>query len=236
MAIPAFIFARGGSKGLPNKNILDFCGKPLIAWSIQQALEVEEIDRVIVSTDSIAIAQIAEHYGAEVPFLRPKDLAADNSSEILSWKHALDYEKISSGSYPEVFLSVPATAPLRQVKDLEKCLEKFRKSDIDILITVTESPKNPFFNVVKIDRTGLVSKLMQSDEQVFRRQDAPAAYDITSVCYVAKPSYILKANNIFDGKVSAYEVPAERAIDIDSKLDLEFAEHILKGMLKNQMP
>ena len=114
MAIPAFIFARGGSKGLPNKNIRDFCGKPLIAWSIEQALNVKEISQVIVSTDSQEIAQIAKDFGAEVPFLRPSELAADDSSEILSWQHALNFVNLTTGNYPELFVSIPTTSPLRK--------------------------------------------------------------------------------------------------------------------------
>lgn len=226
MAIPAFIFARGGSKGLPNKNILDFCGKPLIAWSIEQALNVTEISQVIVSTDSEEIAMIAKDFGAEIPFLRPSELAADDSSEILSWQHALNFMKLTTGSYPEVFVSIPTTSPLRQSTDIENCLEEFRKSMADVLVTVTKAHKNPYFNMVSIDSAGLCKKVIEPKEPVSRRQDASLVYDMTAVCYVARPQYVLESESIFDGKVLAFEIPAERAIDIDTLLDFEFAEFI----------
>jgi N-acylneuraminate cytidylyltransferase len=148
MSNVAFIFARGGSKGLPNKNVLDFFGKPLIAWSIEQALAVKRIDRLIVSTDSQQIAKIARNYGAEVPFIRPAELATDMSSEILSWKHGLNYLKETTGEYPEVFLSIPSTAPLRLSSDIDLCLDEFLSSNPDIVVTVTDSHRNPYFNIL----------------------------------------------------------------------------------------
>ena len=109
MTIVAFIFARGGSKGLCGKNILPLAGKPLIAWSIEQALSVSRIDRVIVSTDSTEIAAIALKNGAEVPFIRPAELAGDDSPEWLSWRHALNYVYETTGVFPETMVSVPTT-------------------------------------------------------------------------------------------------------------------------------
>ena len=113
MSVIAFIFARGGSKGLVGKNIRQLQGKPLIAWSIEQALAVKRINRVIISTDSLDIAAVARKYGAEVPFIRPAELARDNSPEWLAWRHALTYMLETDGKLPEVMLSLPATAPLR---------------------------------------------------------------------------------------------------------------------------
>ena len=112
MSIVAFIFARSGSKGLPDKNIKIFNGKPLIAWSFEHALSVKRVDRVIISTDSEVIAKIGKEYGAEVPFLRPPELATDNSPEWLSWQHGLKYLKIADGCLPDLMLSIPSTAPL----------------------------------------------------------------------------------------------------------------------------
>ena len=122
MKIVAFIFARGGSKGLPGKNIRLLDGKPLIAWSIEHALAVKLIDRVIVSTDSDEIAAVAIEYGAEVPFMRPPELACDNSPEWFAWQHALDFLRANEGDMPNMFVSVPATAPLRSPDDIEKCI------------------------------------------------------------------------------------------------------------------
>ena len=127
MSIIAFIFARGGSKGLPDKNIKILNGKPLIAWSIEHAKSVKRVDRVIVSTDSEEIARIAREYGAEVPFMRPAALATDNSPEWLSWQHSLKYLKNTDGCLPDLMLSIPTTAPLRNVKDIDKVIDEYKK-------------------------------------------------------------------------------------------------------------
>jgi CMP-N-acetylneuraminic acid synthetase len=149
MKATAFIFARGGSKGLPGKNIRLLGGKPLIAWSIEHALAVKRIDRVIVSTDSEEIAAVARAYGAEVPFIRPEELARDDSPEWFAWRHALNYLKHGDGIMPAVMVSVPATAPLRSSCDIENCLDEFEKGEVDIVITVTDSHRSPYFNMVK---------------------------------------------------------------------------------------
>ena len=127
MKTVAFIFARGGSKGLPGKNIRPLVGKPLIAWSIEHALAVKRIERIIVSTDSEEIATVARNYYAEVPFFRPAELAQDDSPEWLAWQHALNYLFETSGVLPEVMVSVPTTAPLRLAIDIENCLDEYEK-------------------------------------------------------------------------------------------------------------
>lgn len=222
----AFIFARGGSKGLKNKNILPFAGKPLIAWSIEQALLSEGISRVIVSTDSPEIGEIAEAYGAEFPFLRPSDLAADQSPEWLSWRHAMKWYKQIYGHLPRAMISVPATSPLRCTTDIESCITKFNQSEVDIVISVTEANRNPYFNMVTQLDNGLVNLVCQPLQPVFRRQDAPVVYDMATVAYVVRPEFIEKAGSIFEGRVGAVTVPVERAIDIDTQLDFNFAEYL----------
>ncbi len=156
MSTIAFIFARGGSKGLPGKNIRLLGGKPLIAWSIEQALAVKRIKRVIVSTDDAEIAAVAKQYGAEVPFMRPAELARDDSPEWLAWRHALNYLKDTEGEMPQTMVSLPATAPLRQPVDIENCLDEYEKSNADMVITVTEANRSPYFNMVKANDDGTV--------------------------------------------------------------------------------
>ena len=225
MSIVAFIFARGGSKGLPEKNIRNFGGKPLIAWAIECAHSVGAIDQVIVSTDSQEIAEISKKYGAEVPFLRPRALATDESPEWLSWRHALEYMRNSSGVLPEVMVSLPATSPLRAVNDVESCLDLFSKGGCDVVVTVSESHRNPYFNMVRDKGDGTVALAIE-DSQVSRRQDAPIIHDLATVCYVASPKFVISHESIFEGRVKAVNVPAERAIDIDSLLDFQIAEYI----------
>lgn len=226
MTAVAFIFARGGSKGLPGKNIRSFRGKPLIAWSIEQALAVGRIKRVIVSTDSEEIAAVARDYGAEIPFMRPADLARDDSPEWLAWRHALTHFKETAGQYPDVFVSVPATAPLRKVDDIERCLDEFDKGDSDIVITVTDAHRSPYFNMVKDNLDGSVGLVIQEPSTVTRRQDAPAVYDMATVCYVANPDFIISHGAPFEGRVKAVYVPPERSIDIDTLLDFRIAEFV----------
>ena len=144
----AFVFARGGSKGFPGKNVHIFGGKPLIAWSIECAQSVPSIRNVIVSTDSEEIAAIARSYGASVPFMRPSELASDESPEWLSWQHALSYLRESNLGIPDVMISLPATAPLRSVFDVENCLSEYSKGGSDVVVTVTDSLRNTYYNMV----------------------------------------------------------------------------------------
>lgn len=227
MKTVAFIFARGGSKGLPGKNIRPLGGKPLIAWSIEHALAVKRIERVIVSTDSEEIAAVAREYGAEVPFIRPAELARDDSPEWLAWRHALNYLRETTGALPESMVSVPTTAPLRLALDIENCLDEFEKGDADMVITVAEAHRNPWFNMVKANHDGTVGLVLPPMNGITRRQDAPSVYDMATVAYVARPDFVLTHHGTFAGRVRAVQVPIERAIDIDTLLDFEMAEFLM---------
>ena len=226
MTTVAFIFARGGSKGLPGKNIRPLDGKPLIAWSIEHALAVERIDRVIVSTDSDEIASISRQYGAEAPFIRPASLAMDESPEWLAWRHGLEYLK-NTGSFPEIMVSVPATAPLRSTIDINKCLDEYEYGSADVIITVTDAHRSPYFNMVKENPDGTYGLVNTPPFTLERRQDAPIVYDMATVCYVANSEYIMSHESIFEGRVRAVNVPIERAIDIDTLMDFQIAEVLL---------
>jgi CMP-N-acetylneuraminic acid synthetase len=220
----AFVFARGGSKGLPGKNVRLLGGKPLIAWSIEHAFAVQRIDRVIVSTDCPEIADVARQYGAEVPFMRPKNLALDNSPEWLAWQHALNYLKETEGSLPKMMVSVPTTAPLRSVTDINNCMDEYEKGDVDVVITVTDAHRSPFFNMVKRNSDGTFGLVIPPSTTLTRRQDVPVIYDMATVAYVANPEFVMKHENTFDGRVAAVHVPLERAIDIDTIADFKMAE------------
>ncbi|MBL78502.1 MAG: acylneuraminate cytidylyltransferase [Nitrosomonadaceae bacterium] len=223
----AFIFARGGSKGLPGKNIRSLGGKPLIAWSIEHALAVKRVERVIVSTDSEEIAAVARQYGAEVPFIRPEELARDDSPEWLAWCHVLNYLRETTGVLPEIMISVPTTAPLRLPLDIENCLDEYEKGGTDMVITVTDAHRSPYFNMVKTNADGTVGLVNPQQSAIARRQDAPVVYDMATVCYVANPEFVMTHNSTFEGRVKVVHVPRERAIDIDTLLDFQIAESIL---------
>lgn len=224
MKIFAFIFARGGSKGVPRKNIRLLAGKPLIAYAIQTAQGSQHIQRVIVSTDDAEIASIAREYGAEVPFMRPADLAQDNSSEWLAWQHA-----IANVAPFDVFVSVPTTSPLRSVDDVNACIEMLLKTDADMIITGTPARRSPYYNMVQLDEQGQ-AKIVIDKTQFVNRQAVPAVYDMTTVAYVTYPQVIMQRGGVLDAanRVRLVVVPAERALDIDSELDLAFAEFVMK--------
>ena len=227
MKVAALICARGGSKGLPGKNIKPLAGRPLIGWAISQALAVASVEKVIVSTDSEEIAAASRDAGADVPFMRPSELAQDSSPEWLVWRHALHYLKETNGRYPAALLVVPATAPLRAVEDLERCLEEFEKGGADIVVTVSDAHRSPYFNMVKENADGTVGLVIPPDGAVWRRQDAPTVYDVTTVAYVASPEFVLAKNAIFEGRVRKVHVPVERALDIDTPLDFRIAEYLM---------
>lgn len=229
--ITAFIFARGGSKGLPGKNIRPLAGKPLIGWAIEQALAVPAIGRVIVSTDSQEIADNAKAFGAQVPFLRPIDLANDTASEIDAWRHALTFLWNAEGKLPDVFISVPATAPLRLPEDIEACLEVYRNQDADLVLTVSPAHRNPWFNMVSLQAGGTVELVNNPSGSITRRQDAPEMFDVSTVAYVANSDFILEGGSLFSGRVYAVKIPVERAIDIDTLHDFEIAEFLMKKRL-----
>jgi CMP-N-acetylneuraminic acid synthetase len=229
MSIVAFIFARGGSKGLPGKNILNFAGKPLIVWAIEQAKSISRIDKVIVSTDSEEIAGIALKAGAEVPYLRPKDLASDSAPEWMAWRHALNNYKNSEGTYPRVMLSLPATSPLRSLMDIENCLDTYEAAKADAVIGITDAHKSPYFNMVVKDKSQELNLVMRPDRAISRRQDAERIYDLTTVAYAIRPDFIFACESLFEGVVKSFDVPQERAIDIDTAFDFKVAELLFKS-------
>ncbi len=224
MKIFAFIFARGGSKGLPGKNIKLIAGKPLLAHSIELANKISTIDKVFVSTDDSAIAEIAMNYKAIV-IDRPDELAQDESPEWLAWQHAVDWVTERYGNF-DAFISLPATAPLRDQEDVEKCLKEL-DNETDMVITVTEAARSPWFNMVKVDGMGYSHLLIDEPaKSCCRRQDVPKAYDMTTVAYVSRPIFIRKASNIFSGRTKSVLIPKERAIDIDTEFDFRVASFL----------
>lgn len=226
--IYAFVFARGGSKGLPRKNLRLLAGKPLIAYSIELARQLRGVERIIVSTDDAEVASVAQEWGAEVPFMRPSELAMDTSPEWAAWQHALTSVGCTANGGPcGAFLSLPATAPLRSVDDVERCLDEFTMHQCDAVITTSPAARHPMFNMVEEGRDGFVHLAMKPEHCISRRQDAPPLYDITTAAYVLKPKFVLTGKSLMQGAVRQVVLPRERALDIDDALDLAFAEFML---------
>jgi len=221
------IFARGGSKGLHGKNIKELAGKPLIAYAIETAKKVSLIDRLIVSTDSEEIADVARKYGAEIPFIRPAEFARDDSPELFAWKHSIGAVEKELGHKVDISVSVPVTSPLRSERDVTSCIELLLQGDTDIVVTAKVAERNPYFNMITLDEKGYAKLAIPTGKDISRRQQAPVVYDMTTVAYAAVASYILKASSLLEGRVKVVEIPSERAIDIDTMLDFEIAECLI---------
>jgi len=228
MKIIVFIFARGNSKGIKNKNLLKFKKTTLLGHAIQQAKKVKYVKEVFVSTDSKKILNYVKRYDVKIPFLRPKKFAKDNSPEIDAWRHAIKHLKKRMNLTPNYIISVPATCPLRKVSDINTCLKKALKKKLDMVFTVTKSYRNPYFNIItkKSNKIDVVSKFFDKKNKkiIKRRQDAPKCFDLTTACYVFKPEYIIKTKNVFSGKIDFIEIPKERGIDIDDIHDYKLVK------------
>lgn len=221
----AFIFARGGSKGLPGKNIKKLAGKPLLCYSIDIAKATPSIDKVFVSTDDNDIERIAKENGAIV-INRPEEFAQDDTPEWLAWRHAIDWVLIHYGNF-DSFVSLPATSPLRSIIDVEAAIMKQHEQKSDMCIAVTPANRSPYFNMVKCDSEGIVELVNKPSNNITRRQDAPEVFDITTVVYVSNPEFIMNNYGLFSGVVTSIEVPKSRAVDIDDIYDFKLAEAIL---------
>ena len=220
MEVTAFIFARGGSKGLPGKNLLKIGGTSLIGHSILLAKSIGRIDRVICSTDSLEIASEAKAYGAEVPFMRPAHLATDTSPELDSWKHAVSFLLEDGHAREEIFISLPATAPLRKKEDVEKVISLTQSSNTDLVLTYSEASHNPWFNMVMENSEGYLNIVNRNGpKSVVRRQDAPEVYNLVPVAYGSTLGYIVDTDDLFAGHVRGTRVSRESAIDIDTSFD-----------------
>ena len=229
MTCHAFVFARGGSKGLPGKNTRLLLGKPLIQYSVEVALQTFGIDKVFVSTDDYDIAKVARSIGAIV-IERPADLAQDDSSEWEAWKHAISWVIKMHGHFDQ-FVSLPATSPLQHAKDVESALHRKSIISADICIAITPSSRSPYFNMVQKVSNNLIELVIKPSNYIYRRQESPKVFDITTVVYVADVDFIMKSNSLFDGTVTFIEVPKHRSIDIDDIHDFNFAESILNSAL-----
>lgn len=222
------ICARGGSKRVPRKNLRPLGGKPLIAHTIQTALQCRYVSPLIVSTEDEEIAKVAKRWGADVPFMRPAPLAADDSAEWLSWQHALIQMERILEKRIDYLIGLPTTSPFRSTEDIDGCFQKLIHSDADAVITLCEADRNPYFNMVTLQDSWLKIAI-PSAKRVVRTQEAPTVYGITTVAYACRRDFVLNSESLFDGKIQGVLVPKERALDIDTEIDLKFAEFLIQN-------
>jgi CMP-N,N'-diacetyllegionaminic acid synthase len=222
--IIATICARGGSVGVPGKNIRLLHGKPLIAHSIEQALAVTSIDAVYVSTDDPRIAEVAVRHGACVPFLRPAQLATSTAPKVPVIQHLCDWVETNAGPFDRI-VDLDPTSPLRTVSDIETCLALL-DADIDAVITAFESEKNPYFNMLEIKPDGSVGLVCRPEGMlVVARQQAPQVFSMNASIYVWHRHTLSKG--LWNGRLRMHVMPRERSIDIDSSLDFDIVEMLM---------
>jgi len=213
--------ARGGSKGVPGKNIKELGGKPLIAWSIEQAHASRLIDRTIVSTDSEEIARVSRRFNAEVPFLRPAELATDSAGTIDVLLHAMDWMEQKEHFSFDILLLLHTTAPLRTVQDIDNCLTMLIDDHYDNVFSVNDSHKNPYFNMVE-PRGGTIR--LVKDGTFTSRQATPPVYDINCSIYAWQKDILREKKSLFLDRTHVYVMPKERSIDIDDPIDFKIVE------------
>ena len=226
------ICCRGGSKGVKNKNIRPLLGKPLIAYTIEQAQKSQIFSHIVLSTDSEEIAKIGKQYGAEVFFLREKKLATDEG-KLPAIRDALIKSEVYYNTTFDIVFDLDATSPLRDIQDIIDAYRLFLCENNDMLITASPARKNPYFNLVEIFQNKETGKIYvdlskQSKTPILRRQDAPKCYDMNASIYIWKREALFKYDDVLGEMTSLYIMPEERSIDIDTETDLHFVEFLLK--------
>lgn len=221
MTLLALIPARGGSKGIPRKNIRMFCGKPLLHWTIEAALASSRVDHVVVSTEDPEIAEVAKAGGAEVPFMRPADLATDEAPGIAPVLHALDH-------LPQVsdLLLLQPTSPLRSTADIEAIVAMREQAETESAVSVTLSAKHPSWSY-SLSQDKRLEPLMQL-EGVHCRQQLSSAYVLNGALYLASRDFLLSEQAFIAPETLGYVMPAERSVDIDTTLDWQWAEFLME--------
>ena len=221
----AIIPARGGSKGLPGKNLRLLTGKPLISHTIQTALSSPEITRVIVSTDDADIAEVAQKYGADVPFMRPADLATDDSLAIDTYKYTVDKLIRDEGGDIVDFMVLLPTSPLREASDISNAVKLFRDKKADSVISVIKEDK-PISWFKKLDTEG---RILENDITLKNRQDEDDYYCPNGSIYIFKKE-LIDEGKYYSDKTYAYVMPKHRSVDIDTQFDFNYAEFLLKNI------
>lgn len=211
---------------MPGKNSMELCGKPLIAYSIEHAKQSKYIDRVIVSTESRLLADISKRYGAEVPFIRPKELATDDSNIMDVLLHAMDWIEIRERYAFDIIVLLHVTSPLRSVEDIDNCIKLLIDKNVDNVFSVTEAHRNPYFNMVEVNDLGQVTLVKNGN--FANRQSAPQVFDMNASIYVWWKDIFKKEKTTFPPKSLVYIMPKERSIDIDDAIDFKIVKMLMQ--------
>jgi N-acylneuraminate cytidylyltransferase len=221
-SVLAVIPARGGSKGVPRKNVRPLRGKPLIAWTIEAARHASLIDRLITTTEDPEILAVARQYGCETPFVRPRELAADDTPGMAPIRHAL--EQLPGYDYVVV---LQPTSPLRTASDIDDAIRTCHGAGADACVSMTCAEAPPQWMYVKKDGV-FVEPFLQGAEANVRRQEMPTVLVLNGAVYVARTPWIEAGHNFLDGKVAVHEMPPERSLDIDTEWDWRLLSHLVE--------
>ncbi|HNX65248.1 MAG TPA: acylneuraminate cytidylyltransferase family protein [Bacteroidales bacterium] len=226
------ITARGGSKGIPKKNIRELCGKPLICYSLDVAMKLCPVDDICVSTDDEEIVSVVENYGVKVPFRRPAELSTDDAGQYDVVRHAYNYYLSLGRKYDCIVLLQPTT-PLRNVSDTKKQIDSFMP-DSDMVVSVCKASANPYFVLFEEDDKGFLVKSKEGNFK--RRQDCPPVWQYNGSCYVINPDSLLRYNSFNEFKrIRKFVMSSADSVDIDDELDWDFCEFlIMKSGIKKQ--
>lgn len=217
--------ARGGSKGIPGKNIKKLGGRPLLSWTIDAALEAVVIDSVVVSTDDEKIADTARRHGAQVPFMRPKKLAADTTPGVEVALHALEQQTDA-----DVLVLLQPTSPFRSTQDIDDAVTMWSRGDGPV-VSVCETPKSPFW-MFTLDEHEKLEPVISNRPSVTNRQGLPTTYVLNGAIYVVSRSYLETQRKLVGRSTRAYIMPSERSVDLDTEIDWAFAECLLSTKSK----
>ena len=221
------ICARGGSKGVKGKNIRLLHGKPLLAYSIEQARACGLFERIAVSSDSAEILDIARECGADYLIRRPDEFATDQAAKLPAIRHAVaEAERLSAQTY-ETLVDLDATSPLRLPEDIRSAVALLEESGAGNVITAMPARRSPYFNLVELDSNGIAHLSKKPPSEVVRRQDAPKCFDMNASIYVWRRAVLFEQPTIFNLDTRLYVMPEERSIDIDSELDFRFVELLM---------
>ena len=227
MEILCTICARGGSKGVPNKNIRKLNGLPLIEHTIKDAQNLGKASEIVVSTDDKEIADIAKKAGALVRFLRPEELARDDAPKVPAIQHAVSFMEEKLEKKYDLILDLDPTAPLRKVKDIEKAIKIAINEDVDDVFSVCEADKNPYFNMVELDKENYAYLSKNIDKKIVGRQKAPEVYEMNASIYVYWRNYLMNNDEVISNKSKVVVMPPERSVDIDREIDFKFVEFLM---------
>jgi len=222
------ICARGGSKGVKNKNIRELAGKPLIALSLEQARYSRLFDLIAVSSNSAEILDVARSHGADLLIVRPSELASDTAAKIPAIRHCVEEAEQFFGKRFDVIVDLDATSPLRLVEDIRGAVNLLESSNVLNVITAAPSRRSPYFNLVELDKDGTVRLSKPLDMPIVRRQDSPQCFDMNASIYVWKRSALFDYPTVFNADTRLFVMPEERSIDIDTELDFEIVELMMR--------